>query len=279
MRTARAAAGLLLAALLAGLLPGCLRWEARVVIGPDGGGEAVAEARLDLPALEALGARVRAQAARLGLAVAAQGTLPPAGVDPLALPWLRADARGVDGLSLAATALPAEAGVAPGVRLAARFASLEAAARGGLFHGCEVALERRGPRRLRFMLRPPWQASGPGSDDALGGLAPARLAPFADDLAALAYSVTVTFPLAVASTNGTCSADGRSVTWTLRGRADAVPGEVAEAWLELPPDSEVELLTFRHKPDLARLARRLCVPAPEDTPQELLDPDGAPIPR
>ncbi|MFM8980276.1 MAG: hypothetical protein ACKOSS_07435, partial [Planctomycetia bacterium] len=211
---------------------------------------------------------------RLGLPVDGAGTLPPAGADPLALPWLRADARVVDGLTLAATQPPAG-----GVRLEARFATLEAAARGGLFHGCEVALERRGPRQLRFTLRPPWQRSGPGSDDALGGLPQASLAPFADDLAQLAYTFTVTFPLAVSQANGVRSADGRSVTWTLRGRADAVPGEPAEAWLELPPGSEVELLTFRHRPDLARLARRLCVPAPEDTPQELLDPDGAPVPR
>lgn len=273
---ARAAAGLLLALALAGLLPGCLRWEARVVIGADGRGEATATARFEAPALEALAGRLRAQAAALGLPAA--GPRATAGVDPLALPWLRADGRGVDGLVLAAARAPG-AGAAGGVQLEARFATLEAAARGGLFHACEVALERRGARRLRFTLRPPWQASGPGSDDALGGLPQASLVPFAEDLAALAYSFTVTFPLAVAATNGVRGEDGCSVTWTLRGRADAVPGEPAEAWLELPPGSEVELLTFRHKPDLARLARRLCVPAPEDTPQELLDPDGAPVPR
>ncbi|MFM8980868.1 MAG: hypothetical protein ACKOSS_10480, partial [Planctomycetia bacterium] len=79
---ARAAPGLLLAALLAGLLPGCLRWEARVVIEPDGSGQALAGGQADLPALRALAARVRGEAARLGLPVDGAGTLPPAGRRP-----------------------------------------------------------------------------------------------------------------------------------------------------------------------------------------------------
>lgn len=273
MHRALAVAGLLLA--LAGLLPGCLRCESRVVLRADGSGEAVAEARFDAAALRSLWARVRAGAAGMGLPVAAGLPQPPEGVDPLALPWLRADARGVEGLSAVAARLPGE----PGARVEARFATLEAAARGGLFHGCEVALERRSERRLRFVLRPPWQASGPGGDDALGGLPQEALAAFAADLAALACTVTVTFPVAVASTNGTLAADGRTVTWALRGTPEAPAGALPEAWLDLPPGSDVELLTFRHRPDLVRLARRLAVAAPADTPQDLLDPEAAPAPR
>jgi hypothetical protein len=135
---------------------------------------------------------------------------------------------------------------------------LEAAARGGLFHGCEVALERRPKGRALLTLRPPWEPSGPGADDAFGGVPARALAPFADDVAALSYRVTITFAEPVLSCNATLSEDRRTVTYTARGGA---PGpRRLEVEVLLPEDEPWP--TFRHRPDLAALARRLVRPPP-----------------
>jgi hypothetical protein len=284
------------AALLAVLLGtgGCLGWETRLVLEPDGTGTGEVRAVHDAKAAAALRTRVEAQVQRVlaassdpggGVAPAPKGATDGSEPDPVAPGWLRAAARGVRGLELLEVAAAPEVGIgdgppAPGVEAKARFDSLEAAARGGLFHGCEVALERRPKKRFLFTVRPPWMPSGPGADDAWGGVASTLLPPFAADVAGLRQRVVITFPLPVVATNGTLSDDRRTVTFEARG--DDAPARRLEVELEL--SDEEPWTTFRHRPDLGALARRLIVPPPPvpedvpwvDGPSDAVPPAAAP---
>lgn len=246
---------LLLASVLA--LTGCLGRAERVSLEPDGSGFVRVTATFEPQALAALERRVLA---RLG---AVEVPAPAVGVNPIACGWVRAQARGVEGLTLVSCEERREADGRLVVTSEARFSSLEAAARGGLFQAAEVAFERRPKKRWRFTLREAWATSGPGADDAFGGVPAAQLRPtFEPDLAALRHELVITFPVAVTSTNAELSADRRTVTYRARGDEAAPRG--LEVELEL--SEEQAWPTFRHRPDLAALTRRLVLPAPEVKP-------------
>ncbi len=265
---ARLSAALLVLSAL--VLPGCLQREERVTLEPDGSGVVRVTATFEPAALAALERRVLA---RLGTAEAPE---PAVGVQPIACGWVRAQARGVEGLTLVSCEERREEDGRLVVTSEARFLTLEAAARGGLFHAAEVAFERRPKKRWRFTLREVWATSGPGADDAFGGVPAAQLRPtFEPDLAALRHELVITFPVPVTSTNAELSADRRTVTYRARGDEAAPRG--LEVELEL--SEEQTWPTFRHRPDLAALTRRLVLPAPEVTPPAPPPADDAPTPR
>jgi|GEM_PF-5595406 len=251
----RLLATLVLAAVL--VLAGCLGRAERVSLEPDGSGVVRVTATFEPQALAALERRVLA---RLG---ATDIPAPAMGVDPIACGWVWAQARGVEGLTLLSCKEQLGADGRRVVTSEARFSSLEAAARGGLFHAAEVAFERRPKKLWRFTLREAWSTSGPGADDAFGGVPAAQLRPaFEPDLAALGHELVITFPVAVTSTSAELSADRRTVTYRARGDEAAPRG--LEVELEL--SEEQAWPTFRHRPDLAALTRRLVLPAPEVKP-------------
>ncbi len=259
------------------LLGGCLESREDLSLRPDGGGRITVRYDLVERALGDLRADLRARLPDL-LGVAAlpaeAEAAAAARVRPLDPGWFREAARGVAGYVLdTPTALPAGPGrVALEIR--ATFDSLEAAARGGAFLGAATSLERL-PRRLwRFRLREPWTPAGPGAADAFGGIDPERLrAALAPHLAALSHRLTLSFPAPVESTNGERSADGRTVAWS--ARADAAAPEPLTVTFPLPAD--VAWPTYRHAPDLARLARRFLEPPPP-APAPAREPEEAPAP-
>lgn len=155
------------------------------------------------------------------------------------------------------------------------FASLEALARGGGLLGAHLSLERLPKRQgWRLSLREPWTPSGPGARDAFGGLLPAELErALGGCLAALTHRLTLTLPVPVRSTNGTLSADGRTVTWSARADGPATPVLVVD--FALPEESE--WAAFRYAPDLAALGRRCLLPPPEP-PEPARAPAQAPAP-
>ena len=243
--------------LLALLAAGCVEREEQVTLEADGSGSMRVTASFCPAALAELERRV--------LSTAGVNDPPErvAGVNPIAPGWLRAQSRGVEGLTLAS----AEEQRSPDGRITltaeARFTSLEAAARGGLFGAAEVAFERRPKKRWRLTLREAWSTSGPGADDAFGGIPAAQLKPtFEPDLAALSHRLVLTFPFPVVSTTGELSSDRRTVTYRARGDEAAPRG--LEVELELPEDAVWP--TFRHRPDLAVLTRHLVVAAPTVAP-------------
>jgi hypothetical protein len=245
---------------LALLLAGCLTLEERIVIEPDGSARVELRHDLDRAALDA--AR-RAVAKRLGV-----GTPPePEGaarIHPADPAWLKSAARAVPGVAWqkAERRAPAEGGVER-VEAACLVPSLEAAARAGLFLGAEVALERRPKGRWRLTWKEPWAPSGPGADDALGGLSHADLLlHHAADLAHARHALAITFPVEVLSTNGALSEDKRTVRWSTRG--DEKEPRLLEAEVALP--DEPAWPSFRVKPDLGALTRRFLAPPPAPPP-------------
>lgn len=250
-------AALPLAAVGALLLSGCLATEERVVLEPDGSGSASVRITFDPGALRAALDAVRAH---LGLPTAAPATEGAAGeVQPADPEWLRAQARGVEGVTLRSVTLRAGPDGRRVTEAESLFGTLEDAARGGLFGSAEVAFERRPKGRWRFTLRDAWATSGPGAVDALGAFDTAPLlGAFGTHLAHARHELTLTFPHAVLSTNGSLSEDRRTVRWSARGD-DAAP-RILEVELEL--SDEVTWPTFRHRPDLGALTRRCLLPPP-----------------
>jgi hypothetical protein len=245
---------------LALLLAGCLTFEERIVIEPDGSARVELRHDLDRAALDAAKSAV----------VRRLGVEPPpepegaARIHPADPAWLKSAARGVPGITWqkAERSTPAEGGVER-VEAACLVPSLEAAARAGLFFGAEVAFERRPKGRWRFTLKEPWAPSGPGADDALGGLPHAELLlHHAADLARARHTFAITFPVEVLSTNGALSDDKRTVRWTARG--DEKEPRLFEAEVALP--DEAAWPTFRVKPDLGALTRRFLEPPPAPPP-------------
>lgn len=260
-RAARRAPLLLVALAAAWLLPGCLTLRETFVLEPDGSGTVRLQHDFDPAALAVLLARVRAGGAADGVGGSGGAPADPA-AQPVAPTWLEAAARGRKDYRLARVEEAPLAGGRRRTSAEGTFASLEAAAAGGAFHGADVRLERLPKGAWRLTVSDPWTPAGPGSSDVFGGLEASRVrATFAPDLQALERVLVITFPVPVASANGTLSEDRRTVTWTSKAGAEAP--EALRAVFVLP--AECAWPTFRRRPDLGALARR-CLVAPPPAP-------------
>lgn len=248
----------LVAVLLALPLAGCLQSKDAVVINKDGSGTITSTYVTELQHLRDL----------MGMYAMMQGEDPEAiaKIDNADLPnaaapaWFRAGATKAKGYDVTA----AQESIEDGKRtttITARFASLEAAARGGAFFASTVTLSRvekseKAPKGA-WKLTMRNALSGGGQSDAMGGMDPATALTMVEaQLKSLSVKVGVTVPTKILDHNGTKAEKKNEVSWLVNydkivdGKTDVTMSIVFE------PSDDLKLKPFTFTPDARALAKR-----------------------
>ncbi|MDJ0521663.1 MAG: hypothetical protein QNJ90_06260 [Planctomycetota bacterium] len=249
---------ILIAVLLVVSLGGCLQSKDAVVINKDGSGTISSTYTTELQHLRDL----------MGLYASMQGEDPdavqkiPDGELPNAAApaWFRAGAAATKGYDIT----NAEQTIEDGKRkttINARFASLEAAARGGAFFASTVTLSRvekseKAPKGA-WKLTMRNALSGGGQADAMGGMDPATALQMVEaQLGSLSVKVSLSVPTKILDHNGTKHEKKNEVSWhvnydkIVEGKTDVTMSIVFE------PSDELKLKPFTYSPDARKLARR-----------------------
>jgi len=254
---------LLLAALA---LPGCLDVEGSARLELDGQGAIRVTARLDIASRDALLQRLA------GLYGADPETLSLPFADPWHPRWVRSGVQSVPGLEVGKLERANEEGRRSTI-VEATFATLEAAAKGGLFFPAEVRLERlRAPRgkppSWRLTLTDPWADAAGRADGQIGGRPYAELLDAAEaSLATWKEVLVIDLPTPVIQTNGTIEGDGRRVMWR-RTRADLRLDSRLVRRVEFQGRDDLDLVSFRHRPDPRDLVDRALEAPPGIAPRD-----------
>ena len=248
----------LVAVLLVLPLAGCLQSKDAVVINKDGSGTITSSYVTELSHLRDL----------MGMYAMMQGEDPEAiaKIDDADLPnaaapaWFRAGAAMAKGYEITA----AQESIEDSKRtttISARFASLEAAARGGAFFASTVTLSRvekseKAPKGA-WKLTMRNALSGGGQSDAMGGMDPATALTMVEaQLKSLSVKVSVTVPTKILDHNGAKAEKKNEVTWLVDydkivdGKTDVTMSIVFE------PSDDLKLKPFTYAPDARALAKR-----------------------
>ncbi len=250
-------AALVLTALLALPLTGCLKSKDAITLNKDGSGTIVSSYVVELGKLREL----------MQMYAMMQGQDPEqvADIDNADLPngaapaWFKAGAAKTKGYAITDAVEEIEENRRT-TTVSATFTSLEAAARGGAFFASTVTLSR--VEKSKKAPDGAWKLtvrnalSGGGQADAMGGMDPATALPMVEgQLGKLSIKLSMTVPTKILDHNGVKAETKNEVSWSV-DYDKIVEGKDVTMSIVFEAAKDLKLKPFTYAPDMMALARR-----------------------